>query len=370
MAPSSRSDAARRCVQSRSVMFYYCVTIRGKRYGPGTSRQRRDNARCPSSNTAIRRPAIVCLQTMRGASFDRGVEPLLPYIDYFMPSTEGAGNMSGRRATLRDAAAHTSVSVATFSHVVNETKAVKARTRAAVLAAAAALGYRPNTVARSLVARRGRALSGLPESAPRLIAICYVSIDYMVEIDRVPQPGARTSSRSIGKMLGEPAANVAVFAAGMDAPLAVQAELVTLFATMPTAPGRLNGWPSAGWIAARRCASPARGCRAVSSWSSRTANARSSTNPASAAGTCDASSHRSHGPGVPDVPAFGRVSCGDRQEGGRRLAAPGLHPFAARSRARPPAPDRGPLRTVFRRLRSDVPEQRDGGAHAGSSGRR
>ena len=232
------------------------------------------------------------------------VEPLLPYIDYFMPSTEGAGNMSGRRATLRDAAAHAGVSVATFSHVVNETKAVKACTRAAVLAAAAARGYWPNTVARSLVARRGRALSGLPESAPRLIAICYVSIDYMVEIDRVPQPGARTSSRSIEKMLGEPAANVAAFAAGMNAPLAVRAELVTLFATMPTAPGRLNGWPSAGWIAVRRCASPARGCRAVSSWSSRAANARSSTNPASAAGTCDASSHRSHGPGVPDVPAF------------------------------------------------------------------
>ena len=98
-----------------------------------------------------------------------------------------------------------------------------------MLAAATALGYRPNTVARSLVARRGRALSGLPEAAPRLIAICYVSIDYMVEIDRVPQPGARTSSRSIEKMLGEPAANVAVFAAGMDAPLAVRAELVTLF---------------------------------------------------------------------------------------------------------------------------------------------
>ena len=132
-----------------------------------------------------------------------------------------------RRATIRDVAQLAKVSVGTVSHVLNDSKAVSEAARRAVQEAVKALDYRPNSLARSLVARRPRNESVLRDDRPRLICVGYISIDYMVRIGQVPQTGERSTSRSIEKMLGGPAANVAAFAAALGEPLDVSVEMVT-----------------------------------------------------------------------------------------------------------------------------------------------
>ena len=132
-----------------------------------------------------------------------------------------------RRATIRDVAQLARVSVGTVSHVLNGSKSVSADARDAVDAAVAKLDYRPNSLARSLIARRPRAGNARRDGLPRLISVGYISIDYMVRVGRVPAPGDRMTSRSIEKMLGGPAANVAAFAAGLGAPFEIGVEMVT-----------------------------------------------------------------------------------------------------------------------------------------------
>ncbi|CAN5794993.1 LacI family DNA-binding transcriptional regulator [soil metagenome] len=56
-------------------------------------------------------------------------------------------------ATNRDVAKAAGVSISTVSHTLNDTRPVSPEKRAAVLAAAAALGYRPNAIARSLTTK-------------------------------------------------------------------------------------------------------------------------------------------------------------------------------------------------------------------------
>lgn len=137
------------------------------------------------------------------------------------------GELKGRRATIRDVASLAGVSVGTVSHVINDSKSVSLTARNTVLGAVAALDYRPNSLARSLIARRPRREITPRTDRPRLISVGYISIDYMVRIGQVPDPGERVTSHSIEKMLGGPAANVAAFAAGLGAPLAIGVELVT-----------------------------------------------------------------------------------------------------------------------------------------------
>ena len=132
-----------------------------------------------------------------------------------------------RRATIRDVAQLAAVSVGSVSHVLNGSKSVSEGTRRAVQEAVKALEYRPNSLARSLIARRPRNDTAPRADRPRLICVGYISIDYMVSIGQVPQPGARATSRSIEKMLGGPAANVAAFAAALGEPLGVSVEMVT-----------------------------------------------------------------------------------------------------------------------------------------------
>ncbi|OIK23188.1 LacI family DNA-binding transcriptional regulator [Streptomyces malaysiense] len=67
-------------------------------------------------------------------------------------------------ATMADVARSAGVSVATVSHVLNGTRPVSPGTRRAVLDAVDALGYTPNTLARSLVTARTRSI-GLAVSA-------------------------------------------------------------------------------------------------------------------------------------------------------------------------------------------------------------
>lgn len=132
---------------------------------------------------------------------------------------------------MKDVARVAGVSIGTVSHVLNGTKKASAAASEAVNAAVLALDYRPNSLARSLIARR----SGRPEQerpdGPRLVTVGYLSIDYMVSVDNVPEAGARMTSGGIDKRLGGPAANVAAFAAGLGPPLGVQVEIISHIGT-------------------------------------------------------------------------------------------------------------------------------------------
>ncbi|MEU0336842.1 LacI family DNA-binding transcriptional regulator [Streptomyces sp. NPDC006193] len=76
-------------------------------------------------------------------------------------------------ATMADVARRAGVSVATVSHVLNGTRPVLPPTRQAVLDAVDALGYTPNTLARSLVTSRTRSIG---------LAVSAVSNPYFTEI--------------------------------------------------------------------------------------------------------------------------------------------------------------------------------------------
>ncbi|MFJ2258234.1 LacI family DNA-binding transcriptional regulator [Streptomyces sp. NPDC087844] len=76
-------------------------------------------------------------------------------------------------ATMVDVARHAGVSVATVSHVLNDTRPVLPHTRQAVLDAIEALGYTPNGLARSLVTARTRSIG---------LAVSAISNPYFTEI--------------------------------------------------------------------------------------------------------------------------------------------------------------------------------------------
>ncbi|MBD0844553.1 LacI family DNA-binding transcriptional regulator [Streptomyces sp. TRM68416] len=75
--------------------------------------------------------------------------------------------------TMADVARSAGVSVATVSHVLNDTRPVLPHTRQAVLDAIDRLGYTPNTLARSLVTARTRSIG---------LAVSAISNPYFTEI--------------------------------------------------------------------------------------------------------------------------------------------------------------------------------------------
>lgn len=82
----------------------------------------------------------------------------------------------GRRPTLEQVAAHAGVGRGTVSRVINGSPRVSERTRAAVQAAVAELGYVPNTAARALAADRTDAIAlVVPEPERRFFAEPYFS---------------------------------------------------------------------------------------------------------------------------------------------------------------------------------------------------
>ncbi|MEV5436240.1 LacI family DNA-binding transcriptional regulator [Streptomyces sp. NPDC052682] len=84
-------------------------------------------------------------------------------------------------ATMADVARSAGVSVATVSHVLNETRPVRPHTRQAVLDAVEKLGYTPNTLARSLVTSRTRSIG---------LAVSAISNPYFTEILQGVEAGA------------------------------------------------------------------------------------------------------------------------------------------------------------------------------------
>ncbi|MET7573072.1 LacI family DNA-binding transcriptional regulator [Streptomyces sp. NPDC005492] len=84
-------------------------------------------------------------------------------------------------ATMADVARSAGVSVATVSHVLNDTRPVLPATRQAVLTAIEELGYTPNTLARSLVTSRTRSIG---------LAVSAISNPYFTEILQGVEAGA------------------------------------------------------------------------------------------------------------------------------------------------------------------------------------
>ncbi|MDQ0778026.1 LacI family transcriptional regulator [Streptomyces aurantiacus] len=84
-------------------------------------------------------------------------------------------------ATMADVARHAGVSVATVSHVLNDTRPVLPHTRQAVLDAIDTLGYTTNSLARSLVTARTRSIG---------LAVSAISNPYFTEILQGVEAGA------------------------------------------------------------------------------------------------------------------------------------------------------------------------------------
>ncbi|WP_438488577.1 LacI family DNA-binding transcriptional regulator [Streptomyces sp. S186] len=91
-------------------------------------------------------------------------------------------------ATMVDVARRAGVSVATVSHVVNDTRPVRPDTRAAVLAAIEELGYTHNTLARSLVTSRTRSIG---------LAVSAIGNPYFTEILQGVEAGALEAGYSL-----------------------------------------------------------------------------------------------------------------------------------------------------------------------------
>lgn len=136
--------------------------------------------------------------------------------------------------TIREVAKLAGVAVGTVSNVLNSSAFVRDTTKEKVEAAMRQLGFRPDAIARSMIARRGRGggVSQLP-GRPRLSTVGYVSVDYTARIAALPESGERITSRGINKSLGGPAANVAVMAAGLGGRCAVNCELITALGADP-----------------------------------------------------------------------------------------------------------------------------------------
>ena len=81
--------------------------------------------------------------------------------------------MTRARVTIRDVAARAGVSHQTVSRVINHNRRVSPETRAAVQAAIAELGYRPNAMARSMARGRSGVLACI---SPNLTDYTFASI--------------------------------------------------------------------------------------------------------------------------------------------------------------------------------------------------
>ncbi|WP_030619246.1 LacI family DNA-binding transcriptional regulator [Streptomyces sclerotialus] len=91
-------------------------------------------------------------------------------------------------ATMVDVARRAGVSVATVSHVLNETRPVRPDTRKSVLDAIDELGYTHNTLARSLVTARTRSIG---------LAVSAISNPYFTEILQGVEAGALEAGYSL-----------------------------------------------------------------------------------------------------------------------------------------------------------------------------
>ncbi|MBZ9800877.1 carbohydrate kinase family protein [Mesorhizobium sp. ES1-6] len=131
-----------------------------------------------------------------------------------------------KRPTIADVARTAGVSIGTVSNFINGTAGLKDGTRDRIEKAIAALMYRPSSFARSLPGRAPQRLKNL-DHLPRLLVAGRVSVDFLCRVDVLPHRDDRITASHIEKALGGPAANLAVAAAGVGAPYALDVELAT-----------------------------------------------------------------------------------------------------------------------------------------------
>ncbi len=133
-----------------------------------------------------------------------------------------------RRVSLSDVAAAAKVSVGTVSNVLNTPERVRQGTRDRVYQAMRDLGYRQA----GLVFPAEQAVAQMPDTAsdpnlPLLVSVGYISVDMIARIGVMPHRNDRITAEQIAKRLGGPAANVAVAAAALGPPFALEVELAT-----------------------------------------------------------------------------------------------------------------------------------------------
>ncbi|QKC96563.1 carbohydrate kinase family protein [Mesorhizobium sp. NZP2298] len=134
--------------------------------------------------------------------------------------------MQRKRPTIADVARTAGVSIGTVSNFINGTAGLREDTRDRIEKAVAALMYRPSSFARSLPGRALRRPKNL-DHLPRLLVAGRVSVDFLCRVDVLPHRDDRITASHIEKALGGPAANLAVAAAGVGAPYALDVELAT-----------------------------------------------------------------------------------------------------------------------------------------------
>lgn len=140
--------------------------------------------------------------------------------------------MQRKRPTIADVAQAAGVSIGTVSNYINGTAVIKEATRERISNAISALTYRPSAIARSLPSQAVKE-SRIPRDAPRLLVAGYISVDYLCRVNVLPHRDDRITAHHIEKALGGPAANVAVAAAGVGAPFALNVELATALGDDP-----------------------------------------------------------------------------------------------------------------------------------------
>ncbi len=133
-----------------------------------------------------------------------------------------------RRVSISEVAAAAGVSVGTVSNVLNAPERVRQVTRDRVHAAMRELRYRPPGIVFPADAPlpRQNATPGDP-ALPLLVSVGYISVDLIARIGVMPHRNDRITAGQIAKRLGGPAANVAVAAAALGAPFALEVELAT-----------------------------------------------------------------------------------------------------------------------------------------------
>ena len=130
---------------------------------------------------------------------------------------------------MSDVAREAGVSVGTVSHVLNESAGVRPQTRRKVEEAMRRLVYRPHPpvdLARALDA-------GARSTLPRLVAVGYISVDYVARVRVLPHRDDRTTAEHIEKALGGPAANVAAAAAALGGEFSLDVALATAIGDDP-----------------------------------------------------------------------------------------------------------------------------------------
>nr|WP_218566768.1 LacI family DNA-binding transcriptional regulator [Vallicoccus soli] len=146
------------------------------------------------------------------------------------PAVPAAPAATGRPPVMGDVARLAGVSHQTVSRVLNEPQAVRPATRERVEAAIAALGYRRNPAARSLVTRRSEVLGVVsfdtalygPASTLAAIEGAAREAGYFVSIASLPTLTSASVSEAVERLLAQSVEGVVVIAPQQEAAAAVR----------------------------------------------------------------------------------------------------------------------------------------------------